>query len=128
VQQGEVLTWLGQPEEGIEWVRKAMRLNPFHPARFWYHLGRAFFSARRYAEAIDAVQHIAAPDHLHHALLAASHAQMGNQVAAARHARKVLQRMPGWRVDKDYLPLLHYKRKADLAHHREVVLKAGLPA
>jgi adenylate cyclase len=128
VQQGEVLTWLGQPEEGIEWIRKAMRLNPFHPARFWYHLGRALFAARRYAEAIDAIQHIAAPDHLHHALLAASHAQMGNQAAAARHARKVLSRMPGWRVDKDYLPLLHYKREADLVHHREAVLKAGLPA
>ena len=39
VQQGEVLTWLGQPEEGIEWIRKAMRLNPFHPERFWSHLG-----------------------------------------------------------------------------------------
>ncbi|HZM36152.1 MAG TPA: adenylate/guanylate cyclase domain-containing protein, partial [Burkholderiales bacterium] len=35
VQQGEILTWLGQPEEGIEWIRKAMRLNPYHPARFW---------------------------------------------------------------------------------------------
>src|SRR5208337_1858027 len=35
VQQGEVLTWLGRPEEGIEWVRRAMRLNPYHPERFW---------------------------------------------------------------------------------------------
>jgi hypothetical protein len=36
--------------------------------------------------------------------------------------------MPGWRVDKDYLPLLHYKRESDLAHHRDALLKAGLPA
>ena len=36
VQQGEILTWLGQAEEGIEWIRKAMRLNPFHPERFWF--------------------------------------------------------------------------------------------
>ena len=41
VQQGELLTWLGRPEEGIEWIRKAMRLNPYHPERFWSHLGRA---------------------------------------------------------------------------------------
>jgi adenylate cyclase len=128
VQQGELLTWLGQPEEGIEWIRKAMRLNPYHPARFWYHLGRAFFAARRYAQAIEAVQHIDSPDHVHHALLAASHAQMGNAAAAARHAGEVLKRMPEFRVDKDYLPLLHYKREGDLAHHREAVLKAGLPA
>src|SRR5262249_46572719 len=31
VQQGELLTWLGQPDEGAEWIRKAMRLNPYHP-------------------------------------------------------------------------------------------------
>jgi adenylate cyclase len=128
VQQGELLTWLGQPEQGIDWIRKAMRLNPYHPARFWYHLGRALFAARHYAEAIEAVQHIDAPDHVHHALLAASHAQMGNAAAAARHAGEVLKRMPEFRVDKDYLPLLHYKRESDLAHHREAVLKAGLPA
>ena len=32
VQQGELLTWLGRPEDGIEWIRKAMRLNPYHPS------------------------------------------------------------------------------------------------
>jgi adenylate cyclase len=128
VQQGELLTWLGQPEEGIQWIRKAMRLNPYHPARFWYHLARAFFAARRYAEAIEAVEHIPSPDHVHHALLAASHAQMGNSSAAGRHAGEVLKRMAEFRVDRDYLPMLHYKRESDLAHHREAVLKAGLPA
>ena len=40
VQQGEILTWLGQPEEGIDWIRKAMRLNPYHPERFWSHLAQ----------------------------------------------------------------------------------------
>jgi len=34
VQQGELLTWLGRPEEGIDWIKKAMRLNPYHPERF----------------------------------------------------------------------------------------------
>lgn len=128
VQQGEFLTWLGQPEEGIEWIRKAMRLNPYHPARFWNHLGRAFFVARRYAEAVDAIQHITAPDHFHIALLAASQAQLGNQAAAADCAREVLKRVPEFRIEKEYLPILHYKRETDLAHHREALSKAGLPA
>ena len=48
VQQGEVLTWLGRAEEGIEWIRRAMRLNPYHPERFWSHLGRAL--SRRLAQ------------------------------------------------------------------------------
>ena len=48
VQQGELLTWLGRAGEGIEWIRKAMRLNPYHPERFWSHLGKAQFAAREY--------------------------------------------------------------------------------
>ena len=58
VQQGELLTWLGRPEEGIEWIRKAMRLNPHHPERFWSHLGKAHFAARQYGEAIEAFMHL----------------------------------------------------------------------
>ena len=61
VQQGELLTWLGRPEEGIEWIRKAMRLNPYHPERFWNHLGRAYYVARRYAEAVEAFAGSAGP-------------------------------------------------------------------
>ena len=61
VQQGELMTWLGRPEEGIEWIRRAMRLNPFHPARYWGHLGRAYFTAKRYAEATEALLRSASP-------------------------------------------------------------------
>jgi adenylate cyclase len=69
VQQGELLTWLGRPEEGIDWIRKAMRLNPYHPERFWNHLGRACFCAEKYAEAAEAFSRITRPDHTHHATL-----------------------------------------------------------
>ena len=44
VQQGEMLTWLGRRRKGAEWIRKAMRLNPHHPERFWSHLGKAHFN------------------------------------------------------------------------------------
>ena len=128
VQNGEIATWLGQPEEGIICIKKAMRLNPYHPARFWNHLARAFFVARRYPEAVEALQRIAAPDHLHLALLAACYAQMGDAAAASEQAREILRRKPGFTVEKDYLPTLHYKRESDLAHHRESLLKAGFPA
>jgi adenylate cyclase len=69
VQQGEILTWLGEGEEGIEWIRKAMRLNPYHPERFWFHLARAQFVAKRYGNAVESLRHITAPDGLQHALL-----------------------------------------------------------
>jgi len=128
VQQGELLTWLGQAEEGIEWIRKAMRLNPYHPARFWAHLGRAYFVARRYAEAADAVLHISTLYAFHLASLAACYAQMGDAAAAATYARNALAHKPDFSIERDYLPALHYKRESDLAHHREALAKAGLPA
>jgi adenylate cyclase len=125
VQQGEILTWLSRPDEGIEWIRKAMRLNPYHPERYWSHLGRAYYVARRYPEAIEAFGRIASPDHTHHAFLAAAHAQMGEDAAANAHAREVEQRQPGFSIDA-YLDTLHYKQQSDRAHHREGLLKAGL--
>jgi adenylate cyclase len=126
VQQGEILTWLGQAEEGIEWIRKAMRLNPYHPERFWFHLARAQFVARRYAEAIESLRHITAPDTLHHALVAACHAQLDDVPAAATHVAEVLKRVPGFTIREHCLPILHYRRESDLAHHLESLRKAGL--
>jgi adenylate cyclase len=127
VQQGELLTWLGQPDEGIEWIRKAMRLNPYHPERFWSHLGRACYCAERYAEAVEAFSRITRPDHTHHAFLAATLAQMGNAVAAAAHAAEVLKREPAFSV-ADHLATQHYKREADRSRYETGLLKAGLPA
>jgi len=126
VQQGELLTWLGRPEEGIEWIRRAMRLNPYHPERFWSHLGRAQYTARAYADAIASFSKLTAPDHTHHAFLAAAAAELGNRTAAGAHAREVLQREPAFTA-RTFIGTLHYRSAADGEHVREGLLKAGLP-
>jgi adenylate cyclase len=126
VQQGELLTWLGRPEEGIEWVKKAMRLNPYHPERFWSHLGRAFYCAEKYAEAAEAFARITRPDHTHHAFLAATLAHMGDAVAAAAHAAEVMKLEPTFSVAA-YLSTQHYKHEVDRARHKAGLLKADLP-
>jgi adenylate cyclase len=127
VQQGELLTWLGRPEEGIDWIKKAMRLNPYHPERFWNHLGRACYCAEKYPEAVEAFSRITRPDHTHHAFLAATFAQMGNAVAAAAHAAEALKHEPKFSVAA-YLATQHYKRDVDRDRHAAGLLKAGLPA
>ena len=127
VQQGELLTWLGRPEEGIDWIKKAMRLNPYHPERFWSHLGRACYCAEKYADAIEAFSRITRPDYTHHAFLAATFAQMGNAVAAAAHAAEVLKSEPTFSVAV-YLATQHYKHAIDRQRHEAGLLKAGLPA
>jgi adenylate cyclase len=126
VQNGEILTWMGQPEEGIEWIKKAMRLNPHHPERFWSHLGRAYFVARRYQEAIDSFRRITKPDQFHHAFLAAAYTMAGDQEAAKPHVKSVLSIDPAFRIET-YMQTLHYQRPEDSEHHRAALIRAGLP-
>jgi adenylate cyclase len=127
VQQGEILTWLGRSEEGIEWIRKAMRLNPYHPERFWSHLGRAYFAARHYSEAIKALQRINQMDPAHLASLAACRAALGDEAAAEATAKELLKRAPDFSVAA-HVSTQHYRDESDLEHYRGALLKAGLPS
>lgn len=124
VQQGELLTWLGSPEEGIEWIRKAMRLNPHHPERFWSHLGKAHFAARQYGDAIEAFMHLSVMDHVQHAFVAACYGWLGDGVAAAAHVKRVRMLVPEFSVES-FLATLHYARQSDVEHLREGLVKAG---
>ena len=127
VQNGELMTWLGRPDEGIEWIKMAMRLNPFHPPRFWSHLGRAYFVARRYEDAIEAFKHIETPDQMHHAFLAACYAYLDNETRVAAHRREALKHAPDFTVDA-HMATQYYLKDDDRKHHRDGLLKAELPA
>jgi adenylate cyclase len=126
VQQGEILSWLGRAQEGIEWIEKAMRLNPYHPERYWNHLGRAHFVARNYEKAAESFRRITKPDHTHHAFLAACYARLPDMTAAEAHVREVLNRSPDFRIES-YRETLHYRYEEDFEHHIESLRKAGLP-
>ena len=126
VQKGEILTWMGEAEDGIAWIEKAIRLNPYHPERFWGHLGRAFFGARRYSEAIAAYQKISKPDLGLHAFLAAANARNGDDAAAKRHASEVLALAPDFSA-ASHVDTMHYANDADRAHCRDALIEAGLP-
>jgi adenylate cyclase len=125
VQQGELLTWLGRPEEGIEWIRKAMQLNPHHPERFWSHLGKAHFAAHQYGEAIEAFMHLSTMDSVQHAFAAACHSWLGDEIAAAAHLGKIRTLDPQFDLDS-FIATLHYAQESDVQHVREGLLKAGI--
>jgi adenylate cyclase len=92
--------------DGIEWIKKAMRLNPYHPERYWSHLGRAHFTARQYAETVQALSRLTRPDHTHHAYLAAALAQLGDKTAAGAHAQAEQKEVPTF-SDRAILSTLH---------------------
>lgn len=126
VQQGELLTWTGKPDEGVEWIRKAMALNPYHPERYWGHLGRAHFVAHQYEDAITCFKKLSLVDLSVHACFAAAMGASGDVAGANRHGAEVMQLEPGFTVN-DYLSTLHYMHAGDEAHHRQALLVANLP-
>ena len=125
-QRGELLTWLGRPEEGVEWIEKAMRIDPFGAPGRAHLLVRALYSARRYAEAIDAFRKIVAPSYRHLAEVAACHARIGDQVRATELATAALRLNPDFTVDQ-YMRTRTYQNPADAAHLAEGLRSAGLP-
>lgn len=125
VQMGELFTWLGRAEEGLEWIRKAMRLNPHHPARFWSHLGKAHFVGRQYAQAVEAFMHLSTMDAPQHAFIAACYGWLGDRTASSAHVRRLRQLDPELDLEK-FLATMHYANDADLQHLREGLVKAGL--
>jgi adenylate cyclase len=67
-----------------------MQLNPFHPNRFWSHLGRACFVAREYQEAISAFQNVKSLDSRQLAYLSACYAYSGDAEKARQNVSKAI--------------------------------------
>ncbi|MBY6140532.1 adenylate/guanylate cyclase domain-containing protein [Leisingera daeponensis] len=125
VQMGELLTWQGRPEEGAEWIRKAMRLNPHFPVRFWSHLGKAHFTARLYEEALSDFLRLPSMDAVQAGLAAACHSFLGNAQQAQDCVEQVRVMQPDATAEK-LLSGLHYGREEDAAHFCEGLRTAGL--
>jgi adenylate cyclase len=125
VQQGELLTWLGRPEEGIEWIQKAMRLNPHHPERFWSHLGKAYFCARQYSEAIEAFMHLSNMDAGQHAFVAAAYGWLGDKTAAAAHLARIKALEPDFTFE-EFRGTLHYASDENTRHLQEGLNQAEI--
>lgn len=126
VQMGELLTWQGRAEEGVEWIEKAMRLNPHHPARFWSHLGKAHFTARQYGKAIESFMHLSTMDVMQHAFVAACYGWLGDRMAASAHVTRILEREAEFDPER-FLKTMHYGKAADIQHLREGLTRAGMP-
>lgn len=125
-QRGELLTWMGKAEEGAEWIRKAIRLDPYEAHLRAHLLGRSLYALRDYEGALSAFRQIPSPRYRHLADMAAISAQMGKADEAKALAAKVLELEPGFTIT-GYMEGLAYREDADRAHHLEGLRKSGLP-
>jgi TolB-like protein/Tfp pilus assembly protein PilF len=127
----------GQPEAAIEQLDLVKRHNPFDLYWVPWVKGIAFFSARRYDEAIAVLKQIPEPINEIRGWLAASYAQGGRLVEAKagldeflRVAKHDMVVYPGDRL-KDWEPYWHavlpYRDQRDFDHLFEGLRKAGMP-
>ena len=125
-QRGELMVWLGRPEEGAEWVQKAMELDPLGANGYAHLLGRALRAARRYEDAIGAYRQVRKPRFQHHAEMAACYAAIGTDHEAAKQKAETLGLNPNFSTAA-YIASLPYKNASDREHLRDSLHKAGLP-
>jgi adenylate cyclase len=120
----DALAHCHRSEEAITLLKNAMRLNPFYPDQYLWHLGGAYFNLKRYEEAIHAVQGMQNPTEGRR-LLAASYGHLGRLEEARAEAAKVLQAHPDFSVDQ-WAVVQPDKEAADVTHFIEGLRKAGL--
>ena len=128
---------LGQPEEGLLWIEKAIRYNPFAPNWFHWELAVNRYVARDYRAAIATLSKMEVTPFEVLGLLAASHAWLGEDeeaaLAMARFHREARQRMAhypegdaaAWRAF--WSIGFPFKERADMDHLLEGLRLAGLP-
>jgi len=122
-----ILTYLGRPEEAVDWIRKAMRLNPFHPGWYWDALARALHAVGRHEEALAAYERIAAPRFFHLAYMAACHGRLGHGEEAGCYVERTLEAKAGFSSGA-WLATLPFRREEDRRRLFEELCAAGLPA
>jgi rhodanese-related sulfurtransferase/Flp pilus assembly protein TadD len=128
----------GQPVEGEENVRLAMRLNPAYPPHYLRILGRALFHQERYEEAAETLERAAnrQPDYAEtYVRLAATYGHLGrieeakaavatynDIIAGAGSSELVVQYVAGW-----YQETYHYKDEIYLQRLMDGLRLAGVP-
>ncbi len=123
-----VLYYTGRAEEGLERIKKAMRLEPLHSQNFIWHLGQAYFILGRYDEAIETFQKALEKNPVSERTklwLAAAYAQVGQIGNAEFELEEVLLFNPNLtmeRIGRAY-PFWYY---ADLENFLDGLSKAGL--
>jgi adenylate cyclase len=127
--KASVLSYLGRPEEAIEFALYAVRLTPVYPAEFPAILASAYHDSGRYADAIEAAKaslELRANDVDPLLVLSAAHAARGDREQARTIADQVLRIAPGFRLS-EFAKTQPYQDPADLGRLIDRLRDAGLP-
>lgn len=121
---GQALAQRGKADEGLVWAERAFRLNPLHPS--WYHgdLALILRQSGRYREAIAQLECWPKETASRQIRLAACHAALGEDTAAAWHVRRARQLRPDWDILSEADRTDLHERPEDIAAFRALVARA----
>ncbi len=125
---GEVLSYSGKPKEGIEYLLKAMQLNPKHPVWYLYSLGHAYFLVQDYDKAILSLEQAAEldpgfwPSYL---ILAMAYDANGMKDQSQKAVEKVLEKNENL-VNENWEQKVPYKDPGASQEMMEALKKVGI--
>jgi TolB-like protein/class 3 adenylate cyclase len=124
---GLVLTYLGRPEEALDWFKRAREIDPyFDPPWYWRGMGQAHMVLHRYEEAVSMFEHPSTGSFRAAALKAGCLARLGDLQGAETTVKECLAMKPEFST-RMFMSKEPFKNPADAAHQSESLRMAGLP-
>jgi tetratricopeptide (TPR) repeat protein len=128
---GSALVYAGSPNEGAEFLYKAMELNPHYPPEYVFWLGMASFCMDRFDEAaisLERARKLVPADVNTTLALAATYGHLGRE----QEAKSIIATLNGLAVQAGYengvrdIDIWPFKEPADRERVRAGLRKAGL--
>ena len=125
------LIYSGRPKEALDFIKKAMRLDPHYPAYYLFVLGLAHFGMDRFEEAATSFERALKRNPENYVPLiplAATYAHLNREQDATATIKKLKKVLPAVTVSfVRGCPLWKYKNPIDKSRLLEGLKKTGLP-
>lgn len=122
----DVTVLAGRIGEGLGYIRKAFRLNPFPASWYYLALGQAHYASNDYEAAIETLSRDETYRTSSRRFLAASLAQLGRLDEARAEADLFLVSNPGFKIGH-WVAMEPFRDAVTLEHFVEGFRKAGFP-
>jgi TolB-like protein/class 3 adenylate cyclase len=123
-----VMSFSGRAEEGVEWLEKAKRLNPYHPVWYDWNAGFVYFMARDYEKAVLGAKKTLAvyPKQISaRRILIAAYVETGRMEDAKKVAQEILEIDPGFTLSS--VRATPFQHAVDRDRYYGALRQAGLP-
>ncbi|MFK7858197.1 MAG: adenylate/guanylate cyclase domain-containing protein [Granulosicoccus sp.] len=123
---GWVMTYSGQPEEGLAMMSEALLRNPFYPGWYYWDLAWGSFVLRDYEDAIRTLEKREPKSNFTHLLLAVNYQKVGRENEAINSMKIFRELEPRYSV-ASAAKQEPFKYKEDLTHYLDALRRVGLP-